>query len=244
MIKRIKDFIVSEEGIMLWAAMALLVMVSHTTTVFLSHEKQKTWLAIAGSLLYAISIDAAILVFVLLGRRYLSLMFGIFQVLINLFYYYNNLNEYAPLFLAPAIPIAIAAYAHEVLAYKKVKDIKDKEDILEVKVKKHFDTLTTEVRNNWESVEEITGGLRASIDAIKDTINEVDLSSSVEYTEALSKVETDLNLLNSKVKDLCSIEDITKVYSEHKELLSLVDKLHKALLKEKEYNPSLKHLEL
>lgn len=134
--KKIINWIKSESGIACFTVLALLVMIAHSAWVFeaISHFKDYSIASKIQAVAFAVSVDLAILVFVLRGRTWLSIGFSIFQVMMNFLYYYERLNSgfdwFAAIFISFSLPIAIGAYSHEIASGAVKTDQDDfKEDV-------------------------------------------------------------------------------------------------------------------
>jgi hypothetical protein len=207
--KKIREFIISEEGIMLWTILLLIVMVSHTSYIFYNHAVTKDLLSIIMSIIYAIAVEIAILIFVLKGRTKLSLTFGFFQVIINLFYYYESLNEYAPLLLSIEIPLALAAYSHEIFLFKKSQKeselkTKELETIMEVK-----ENLESKIDTKYEELQILISSCFENINDLADTkeyisefelrLNKVEATDSKTIQDSIDSLKNTVTTINTKL---------------------------------------------
>lgn len=134
------DFLRSDEAILVVLFLALAAQLPHTAVVF--HRVATAyvawtvsvwgWTANAGAVVdwmhafvAAISIEFAVLLFVVRGKVLLSWVFAASSVAMNAIYYWNGswteTNFYGSVLWSAIIPVAIAFYSHELAAEKNGK---------------------------------------------------------------------------------------------------------------------------
>lgn len=119
--QKLLEYIKSDKGIALFSVLSLLVMLPHSAAVFYSLSRLGVeWFMILQAVLFAVSVDGAVLIFVLRGKTKHSVGFTIFQVITNVFYYWTYIEEGktfefgASVFLSTVLPVTLAAYSHEI----------------------------------------------------------------------------------------------------------------------------------
>lgn len=131
--KKLLEYIRGIHGIALASFLSLFVMIFHSAWVYeaLTHYTDWKWLSLLQAGAFAIAVDMAVLIFVLRGRKRLSMVFSILQIGMNLMYYYSHVESgfewFTAMFISVVLPLAIAAFSHEI-ATDRLDDEEEKRD--------------------------------------------------------------------------------------------------------------------
>lgn len=118
--KKLLEYIRGIHGIAIASFLSLFVMIFHSAWVYeaLTHYTDWKWLSLLQAGAFAIAVDMAVLIFVLRGRKRLSMVFSILQIGMNLMYYYSHVESgfewLTAMFISVVLPLAIAAFSHEI----------------------------------------------------------------------------------------------------------------------------------
>lgn len=127
---RIINFCKSDRGPALAILLSLTVMIFHTAATFYTVSIPDTaigWIKTAGilgmSIVFAISVDLAVLIFALRGRKVISWLFSAFQIVVNVSHF-QQMNDgsalqWVQVFISFALPVAIAIFSHEIKEAKE-----------------------------------------------------------------------------------------------------------------------------
>ena len=203
-IKRIINYIKSNDGIALFTILSLLVTIGNTSYVFsrLSHFESEEYKIIHG-ILFAIVFDFAVLAFVLRGRERISWLFSVFQIVMNVIYYWSNIEnpgeKFAAIFISIILPIIIALFSDEISkgVNKEEKVLeKDNESIIKIEkevniIKNFIDKLLLE---NKKTVIMFSDKLNEHNDSIDNLRSE--------YQNTLKTMNTNIQKLISQVNNL------------------------------------------
>lgn len=204
MIAKILNYIKSNNGIGTFAILSLFVMLAHTATVFENLSHIENWFKKLQAYMFAIAIDASILVFVLRGRTWLSTSFSIFQVVMNLLYYYDNaamrkesgtagdgINWIAAIFLSISLPIVIAAYSHEIAEGMKLDEdirLKDIENNLKEEYERNLELKLLEEQSLDERFNDLYTRCNLLIEEVRTDLNKEKLNLDMKLDSKITKV--------------------------------------------------------
>jgi len=108
----------SSTAVIVVLTLALLAQMPHAQYVMFSRSRDHDWLGKTETIIGAIALEIAVLVFAVRGNVKVSWGFAAFSVCVNLAYYYDNpASLWTPTnwLLSAGLPIAIALYSHEVM---------------------------------------------------------------------------------------------------------------------------------
>jgi hypothetical protein len=208
-IEELINFVRSDNGVALFTLFALSVMIYHTGVAFYVESGKAGYISGFFASLFALSIDAAILVFVLRGNQ-MAHVFSVFQIVMNLIHFgeIQNTNWYAvsfgAWFISFSLPVIISSYSHEVKKGKKEQAEKDKETSNQLQLQSVYDELATvqvqinqleETQNSIsqnlaEGIKEKIEFLEAKIDSIPPPDNE-DLKNELAYVKKKTMAAVD-----------------------------------------------------
>lgn len=152
-------FLRTQQAVLLLLILALLAQLPHTATVFHRISTTQSTTTLAGfelgtvygwALAYvaAISVELAVLMFVVRGRKWYSWGFAACSVLMNMFYYWNPtwslwvfpypIDLLAALLWSLILPVAIALYSHEIKHERDAEEEQTQTTITEEQVLPSF----------------------------------------------------------------------------------------------------------
>lgn len=115
----------SSNAVIVVLVLALLAQMPHAQYVMFSRSRERDLLGLTETIIGAVALEIAVLVFAVRGNVKVSWGFAVFSVCVNLAYYYDKpASLLMPLnwLLAAGLPIAIALYSHEVVEHTEQLD--------------------------------------------------------------------------------------------------------------------------
>jgi len=169
----------------------------------------------------------AVLIFVLRGRKRLSMVFSILQIGMNLMYYYSHVESgfewFTAMFISVVLPLAIAAFSHEIAT--------DRLDSEEEKRDSQLDTLTETQKTTYdlycqqseilhsltEKVKEFESVIQDRVEPLYDDL--VTLTALIEGLETKEESEKIKSALNQTIQTLINIKASKDVEEMKKSIL-------------------------
>jgi len=176
---------------------------------------------------FAIAVDMAVLIFVLRGRKRLSMVFSILQIGMNLMYYYSHVESgfewFTAMFISVVLPLAIAAFSHEIAT--------DRLDSEEEKRDSQLDTLTETQKTTYdlycqqseilhsltEKVKEFESVIQDHVEPLYDDLTA--LTALLEGLETKEESEKIKSALNQTIQTLINIKASKDVEEMKKSIL-------------------------
>jgi prefoldin subunit 5 len=186
-IEQLLNFVRSDNGVALFTLFALSVMIYHTGVAFYVESGKSGYISGFFASLFALAIDAAILIFVLRGNQ-MAHVFSVFQIVMNLIHFGEIQNtdwynvSFGAWFISFSLPVIISSYSHEVKKGKKEQALKEKEHENQLQLQDVFDELAE---------------LQAVINTVQADVNNLSLNIS-ESEESKNKI----NDLENRITEL------------------------------------------
>lgn len=227
--KKLLEYIRGIHGIAIASFLSLFVMIFHSAWVYeaLTHYTDWKWLSLLQAGAFAIAVDMAVLIFVLRGRKRLSMVFSILQIGMNLMYYYSHVESgfewFTAMFISVVLPLAIAAFSHEIAT--------DRLDSEEEKRDSQLDTLTETQKTTYdlycqqseilhsltEKVKEFESVIQDRVEPLYDDL--VTLTALIEGLETKEESEKIKSALNQTIQTLINIKASKDVEEMKKSIL-------------------------
>jgi hypothetical protein len=228
-VKKLLEYIRGIHGIAIASFLSLFVMIFHSAWVYeaLTHYTDWKWLSLLQAGAFAIAVDMAVLIFVLRGRKRLSMVFSILQIGMNLMYYYSHVESgfewFTAMFISVVLPLAIAAFSHEIAT--------DRLDSEEEKRDSQLDTLTETQKTTYdlycqqseilhsltEKVKEFESVIQDRVEPLYDDL--VTLTALIEGLETKEESEKIKSALNQTIQTLINIKASKDVEEMKKSIL-------------------------
>lgn len=213
--KKLLEYIRGIHGIAIASFLSLFVMIFHSAWVYeaLTHYTDWKWLSLLQAGAFAIAVDMAVLIFVLRGRKRLSMVFSILQIGMNLMYYYSHVESgfewFTAMFISVVLPLAIAAFSHEIAT--------DRLDSEEEKKDSRLDLVEETIEALWETSKEETKQLSVLRELVLQHEKRVyDLESKnieVLIQDRVEPLYDDVTGLLEQVEELETKEESEKIKS-------------------------------
>lgn len=228
--KKLLEYIRGIHGIAIASFLSLFVMIFHSAWVYeaLTHYTDWKWLSLLQAGAFAIAVDMAVLIFVLRGRKRLSMVFSILQIGMNLMYYYSHVESgfewFTAMFISVVLPLAIAAFSHEI-ATDRLDDKEEKEnfrlDMIEYDIKVLQANILTGAEDNGQTlskIREFESVIQDRVEPLYDDLTTLQLL--VERLETKEESEKIKSALNQTIQTLINIK-ASKDVEEMKKLILL-----------------------
>lgn len=228
--KKLLEYIRGIHGIAIASFLSLFVMIFHSAWVYeaLTHYTDWKWLSLLQAGAFAIAVDMAVLIFVLRGRKRLSMVFSILQIGMNLMYYYSHVESgfewFTAMFISVVLPLAIAAFSHEI-ATDRLDCEEEKEnfrlDMIEYDIKVLQANILTGAEDNGQTlskIREFESVIQDRVEPLYDDLTTLQLL--VERLETKEESEKIKSALNQTIQTLINIK-ASKDVEEMKKLILL-----------------------
>lgn len=227
--KKLLEYIRGIHGIAIASFLSLFVMIFHSAWVYeaLTHYTDWKWLSLLQAGAFAIAVDMAVLIFVLRGRKRLSMVFSILQIGMNLMYYYSHVESdfewFTAMFISVVLPLAIAAFSHEI-ATDRLDDEEEKRDsrldTLEQALKVVHDNLLVSAEDSGElfsKIKEFESVIQDRVEPLYDDL--ATLTALLEGLETKEESEKIKSALNQTIQTLINIKASKDVEEMKKSIL-------------------------
>ena len=192
-IEQLINFVRSDNGVALFTLFALSVMIYHTGVAFYVESGKSGYISGFFASLFALSIDAAILVFVLRGNQ-MAHVFSVFQIVMNLIHFGEIQStswysvSFGAWFISFSLPVIISSYSHEVKKGKKEQAKEDAENQNQLQLQEVIDEIAE---------------LQAVINTVQADVNTLSLniSQSEEGKKQIEEIESRISELQKLVSN-------------------------------------------
>lgn len=227
--KKLLEYIRGIHGIAIASFLSLFVMIFHSAWVYeaLTHYTDWKWLSLLQAGAFAIAVDMAVLIFVLRGRKRLSMVFSILQIGMNLMYYYSHVESgfewFTAMFISVVLPLAIAAFSHEIATDRLDCEEEKRDsrlDLLEQRVKVLQANILTGAEDNGQTlskIREFESVIQDRVEPLYDDLTTLQLL--VERLETKEESEKIKSALNQTIQTLINIKASKDVEEMKKSIL-------------------------
>ncbi len=227
--KKLLEYIRGIHGIAIASFLSLFVMIFHSAWVYeaLTHYTDWKWLSLLQAGAFAIAVDMAVLIFVLRGRKRLSMVFSILQIGMNLMYYYSHVESgfewFTAMFISVVLPLAIAAFSHEIATDRLDSEEEKRDsrlDTLEQALKVVHDNLLVSAEDSGElfsKIKEFESVIQDRVEPLYDDL--ATLTALLEGLETKEESEKIKSALNQTIQTLINIKASKDVEEMKKSIL-------------------------